>query len=186
MEFALGRIYAKFYICQIINSLSYIEMKTKQLEFQQLIEDNMADLEMNTDNGDNTTISHNLSNDITKMDVDVSKNNSEIKNSNINTTQSQAKNKPSNSMSTLNYLSSIESNPHYKRYFVYKNIIYSKVEIQGIVVEKRLLGYEEKNNLRSLVYVDDTTGVIQAISWKNKNDSVFNKIEKDVVFIVFS
>ena len=38
MEFALSRIYVKFYICQILNSISYHEMKKKQLEFQELIE----------------------------------------------------------------------------------------------------------------------------------------------------
>jgi len=72
-------------------------------------------------------------------------------------------------------------NPLYRRYFVYKNVVYSKVEIQGIVIEKRALGYEEKNNYRYLIYIDDTTGVIQAISWKNKNAALFSKIEKDLV-----
>ena len=40
MEFALGKIYAKFYICQILNAQCYYEMTQQQLELQQLIEDN--------------------------------------------------------------------------------------------------------------------------------------------------
>ncbi len=74
-------------------------------------------------------------------------------------------------------------NPIYRRYFVFKNVVYSKVEIQGLVIEKRALGYEEKNNYRFLIYIDDTSGVIQAIAWKNKNDAIFNKIEKELVIL---
>ena len=77
-------------------------------------------------------------------------------------------------------------NPIYRRYFVFKNVVYSKVEIQGLVIEKRALGYEEKNNYRFLIYIDDTSGVIQAIAWKNKNDAIFNTIEKELVNLKFN
>jgi hypothetical protein len=43
MEFALGKIYAKFYICQILNSTNYYEMKKKEFEFQAVLDENLLD-----------------------------------------------------------------------------------------------------------------------------------------------
>jgi hypothetical protein len=43
------------------------------------------------------------------------------------------------------------------------------------------LDYEEKNNYRFLVYIDDSTGVFQAISWKNKSAATFEKVERELV-----
>jgi len=148
MEFVLGRIFAKFYICQILNSTSYSEVKRKKLELEQLIEENMLDM--------NNEMESNLNKDCLNISS-----------------------KKSNRTSLASNL--IDENPQYKRYFMYKNIIYSKVEIQGIVIEKTRMGYEEKKNVRFLIYIDDTTGVIQAISWLNKSDAVFRKIEKELV-----
>jgi hypothetical protein len=167
MEFALGRIYAKFYICQILNAMSYIETKRQELEFQQLIEDNMTDMNNEIENSNS-----NLSNNLTS-EADIERREKErVQNENNNYKKKESLTKSINSL---------EENPQLKRYFYYKNIIYSKVEIQGLVVEKRVLGYEEKNNLRFIIFIDDTTGVMQAISWKNKNDSIYKKIEKELV-----
>jgi hypothetical protein len=167
MEFALGRIYAKFYICQILNSTPYIESKTKELEFQQLIEDNMAEMEecnkQVNENIEMKTDEFSEKEKIQKNESQIKKRKSEIASKNKET------------------ISSLESNPQYKRYFVYKKIIYSKCEIQGLVIEKRKIGYEDRNTLRHLIYIDDTTGVIQAIAWNNKSDAVFNKIEREIV-----
>lgn len=41
MEFALGKIYAKFYICQILNSENYYEKKKREFEFQSILDENL-------------------------------------------------------------------------------------------------------------------------------------------------
>lgn len=186
MEYALGKIYAKFYICQILNSMSYFDMKTKQLELQQLIEDNVDEndpdnsqvLSQNTygsNNGNKNNKSY-----LIKDDYEMKNENEKNSFSEVNNTGIKSKNSFSHKKDNRENLNTYD-NPVYRRYFVFKNVVYSKVEIQGIVIEKRALGYEEKNNYRFLIYIDDSTGVIQAIAWKNKNDAIFSKIEKDLV-----
>ena len=164
MEFVLGEIYAKFYICQILKSMSYYDSKMKQLDFQMLIEENYEDSEEN---------SKELGN-------------SQLENDSMAGTQRTRAETQNNSQSkTKEFRESLSmyDNSLYRRYFVFKGIVYSKVEIHGLVIEKRSLGYEEKNNFRFLIFIDDTTGVIQAISWKNKNDNVFSKINNELVKI---
>ena len=186
MEYALGKIYAKFYICQILNSMSYYDMKTKQLELQQLIEDNYVDeneLE-NTNEISDKVFGASNGNSLVKDDIEMSNENeanfSEMKNRNL---QSITKSSTSKRVDYRENLTAFD-NPIFRRYFVYKNVVYSKVEIQGLVIEKRALGYEEKNNYRFLIYIDDSSGVIQAIAWKNKNDAIFSKIEKELVIFI--
>jgi hypothetical protein len=160
MEFVLGKIYAKFYICQILKSMSYYDSKMKQLDFQMLIEENY----METDEANKETPLDVSSQAVTQR------------------TMADTPHQPERKNKEFQESLSMYDNSLYRRYFVFKGIVYSKVEIQGIVIEKRSLGYEEKNNYRFLIFIDDTTGVIQAISWKNKNDSVFSKINNELVF----
>jgi hypothetical protein len=163
MEFVLGKIYAKFYICQILKSMSYYDSKMKQLDFQMLIEENY----METDEANKETQVGTISQALSQRT--------------LAETPQQAERKSKEFQESL----SMYDNSLYRRYFVFKGIVYSKVEIQGIVIEKRSLGYEEKNNYRFLIFIDDTTGVIQAISWKNKNDSVFSKINNELVLLIY-
>lgn len=81
------------------------------------------------------------------------------------------------------YLEDTEENKKkYQKYFVYRDIVFSKVEIQGIVVEKKPYGYDDKNNTRYCINIDDTTGVIQIVAWKNNNESNYFKL-RDLVVI---
>lgn len=164
MEFVLGKIYAKFYICQILKSTSYYDSKMKQLDFQMLIEENSYEFEES-----NKETCHPEGNQTSQA----------VSQKNTGDTSHISEKKSKAFQESL----SMYDNSLYRRYFVFKKIVYSKVEIQGIVIEKRSLGYEEKNNYRFLIFIDDTTGVMQAISWKNKNDSVFSKIENEVVIL---
>lgn len=69
----------------------------------------------------------------------------------------------------------------YRKFFVYKNMVFSKIEINGLVIEIQTKGYSEKNNLRKILYVDDSTGIIQCIIWQNKNESLYRKTEQQLV-----
>jgi hypothetical protein len=187
MEYALGKIYAKFYICQILNSMSYFDMKTKQLELQQLIEDNVDENDQDNSQeisekvyGANNGNKNYLIKEDYEMKIENEKKSfSEIKNKGL-----KSRNSTTQRVDFRENLNAYD-NPIFRRYFVFKNVVYSKVEIQGVVIEKRALGYEEKNNYRFLIYIDDSTGVIQAIAWKNKNDAIFSKIEKDLVSKIY-
>jgi hypothetical protein len=180
MEYALGKIYAKFYICQILNSMSYFDMKTKQLELQQLIEDNVDENDQDNSQeisekvyGANNGNKNYLIKEDYEMKIENEKKSfSEIKNKGL-----KSRNSTTQRVDFRENLNAYD-NPIFRRYFVFKNVVYSKVEIQGVVIEKRALGYEEKNNYRFLIYIDDSTGVIQAIAWKNKNDAIFSKLKK--------
>lgn len=63
----------------------------------------------------------------------------------------------------------------YKKFFLYRDIIFSKVEIMGLVVETKVVGLENKNH-RYIIYLDDGTSLVQCICWNNKNPTVFNHI----------
>ncbi len=118
MEFVLGEIYAKFYICQILKSMSYYDSKMKQLDFQMLIEENYEDSEEN---------SKELGN-------------SQLENDSMAGTQRTRAETQNNSQSkTKEFRESLSmyDNSLYRRYFVFKGIVYSQVEIQGLVIEKR-------------------------------------------------
>lgn len=68
----------------------------------------------------------------------------------------------------------------YKKLIVYNNIVYSNVEIMGLIVEIQTLGLEE-NKLRHILYIDDCTGIIQAIIWKNYNSVIYDKVSSLLV-----
>lgn len=68
----------------------------------------------------------------------------------------------------------------YKKYFLYKNKIFSKVEVIGIVIEIKTIGHENKN-YRHIIFLDDTTSMIQCICWNNKNKIVFENLKNQVV-----
>jgi len=74
----------------------------------------------------------------------------------------------------------------YRKLIVYNNLIFSKVEIQGIVIDKRIYGNIEKNNLRIKLLIDDTTGVIEVFIWKSKIENTFNKIRDEIVKTIIS
>lgn len=63
-----------------------------------------------------------------------------------------------------------------KKLFVFKNKIFSRVEIQGLIVQIQARGLGD--NLRKIIYLDDTTGIIQVIIWNNKMSNIFNQIDK--------
>lgn len=178
---ALCKVYTKFYICQILNSLSYYDWKSRNMELDELISNALMDYsEGMTDNVNNVNSEMNnltqITNSVAKsFDVDMS--NITTSNNKSIADTSNNKRKSTTSKDDLQ----IYENSAYKRYFVYQDNVYSKVEIQGMVVEFNTLGYEEKNNCRYIIYIDDTTGVIQAIAWKNKSETIFNKIAKNLV-----
>ena len=70
----------------------------------------------------------------------------------------------------------------YKKLIVYNNIVYSNVEIMGLIVEIQTLGIDE-NKLRHILYIDDTTGIIQAIIWKNYNSIIYEKVSSYIVIL---
>jgi hypothetical protein len=137
MEFALTKIYTKFYISMILNSISYQDV----LKNRELIE-NFVDT-----NPDLNISGSKSSNNITP---------------------------PKRAHTSTNY-----NDAKYRRVFMYNNVYYSKVEIMGLVVEMQIWGPDDK--VRYLLYVDDGTGVIQAIVWKNYNKAVFEKVQLGVV-----
>ena len=67
----------------------------------------------------------------------------------------------------------------YKKFFLFKNKIFSKVEVMGLVVEAKGIGVEHKQ-LRYIIYLDDGSSLIQCICWNNKNPSVYNEIKAHV------
>ena len=134
MQFALTKVYTKFYISQILNSISYQELKSNEDMLAQFIEENID-------------------------------------------TNIQVNNRSSYSAKKSNY-----SDSKFRRLFVYNNVYYSKVELMGTVVEMQTLGYEEK--IRYILYLDDGTGIISAIVWKNFNKTIFEKVSNLIVKIL--
>jgi hypothetical protein len=185
MDFALSRIYVKFYICQILNSMSYHEMKKKQLEFQELIE--YSYMEETSHKFEEIIQPENIVDSLIITEEVKSESNQKLSSQSLPYDVKLKNSDPGLEMRIpmKNYgvkdLSQNYESPIYRKYFVYKNLVFSKVEIQGLVVEIQNLGYEDKNNLRYVIYIDDSTGVIQAISWKNNSNKVYEKIEKSLV-----
>ncbi len=83
-----------------------------------------------------------------------------------------------------NYIKTITQDEivKYKKLIVYNNIVYSNVEIMGLIVEIQTLGIDE-NKLRHILYIDDCTGIIQAIIWKNYNSIIYDKVSSLLVNI---
>ena len=73
-----------------------------------------------------------------------------------------------------------EVNVLFKKFFYFKNKIFSKVEVLGLVVETLYVGNNIKNE-RFFITLDDTTSKIQCICWRNKNPNIFDKIKSTVV-----
>ena len=69
----------------------------------------------------------------------------------------------------------------YKRMFVFKNNVYSKVEIQGLIVEKKTFQKEDNQKSRHVLRIDDSTGTIQITSWRSKNENLYIKIRDFLV-----
>lgn len=69
-----------------------------------------------------------------------------------------------------------EINVLFKKFFYFKNVIFSKVEIMGLIVSMKSF---EKNENKEKLYltIDDSTGRIQCICWKNKNPFIYEKIK---------
>lgn len=77
----------------------------------------------------------------------------------------------------------LENTSKYKRLLAYKDSIYSKVEIQGFVIDKRTYyGNERGNTGRHRLILDDSTGVVSVLVWKNNNENIFNKVRDFVVY----
>jgi len=74
-----------------------------------------------------------------------------------------------------------ENEARYRKTLVYKNNVFSKVEIQGMVVDKKILGQADRFNYRIKLFVDDTTGVIEVFVWKSKKENIFQKIKDEIV-----
>jgi hypothetical protein len=126
----LSRVYVKFYICQIISSVSYPIWRQGQLEYLKLIEN----IESSTTSNNNPK----SSNEITESPFD----------------------------------------KHSRHLFVYNEKIYSKVEILGIIV--MIKNHPLTESARKILYIDDTTGVIQCIVWKNKTQNFYTKSQTEL------
>lgn len=77
-----------------------------------------------------------------------------------------------------------ENEAKYRKTVVYKNNIFSKVEIQGMVVDKKSFGHSDQYNYRTKLIIDDTTGVIEVFVWRSKKENIFNKIRDEVVCLI--
>ena len=67
-----------------------------------------------------------------------------------------------------------EVSEKFKRYFYFKDKTFSKVEVMGLIIETKVVGNE--HNSRFILYLDDTTSLIQCISWENKNSTVYESL----------
>jgi hypothetical protein len=131
MEFALTKVYVKFYISQILNSVSYQTVKSNQEMLVQFIEEN-EDTNINISRSSNTARRETTYND-----------------------------------------------SKFRRLFMFNGVYYSKVEIMGIVVEMQTWGPDDK--VRFIMYIDDGSGLISAIVWKNFNKNIFEKVQNSIV-----
>ena len=74
-----------------------------------------------------------------------------------------------------------EMNEKYiRKLFVIGTKIYSRVEIMGIVIEVKTFQQEGERE-RKILLIDDTTGVIQCILWKNKKENIYNNSDNEIV-----
>lgn len=74
-----------------------------------------------------------------------------------------------------------ENEAKYRKTFVYKNNVFSKVEIQGLVVDRRVFGHVDAHNYRMKLIIDDSTGAIEVFVWRSKKENIFNKLRDEVV-----
>ena len=122
-----AKVYVKFYICQILSSVSYPMWRQKQNEYIKLIEQ-------------------------------------------VNSKPQSEEQEQQQQTQIQDYIND-SNNKYIKRLFVYKEKIFSKVEILGMIVMVENHSYSQNETARKILYIDDTTGVIQCVLWKNKIDS---------------
>lgn len=67
----------------------------------------------------------------------------------------------------------------YKKFFIFKEKVFSKVEVMGLVIETKSIGQDPKQ-YRYILYLDDGTSLIQCICWNNKNPNVYNNMKQNV------
>jgi hypothetical protein len=144
MEFAMTKVYVKFYISQILNAASYQEVKNNHDMLEQFLEENL-DHNTQTDKcSSNNTSSYTTPYKSAKKEYD---------------------------------------NAKYRRLFFYNGVYYSKVEIMGLVVETQIWGTSD-DKYRYVLYIDDGSGIMQAIVWKNYNKGIYEKVQNNIVNIV--
>ena len=74
--------------------------------------------------------------------------------------------------------SALDEDKYLKRFFVYKGKVFSKLEIMGVVTQ--IQTHSQTGSPRKILFIDDTTGVIQCILWKNKAQSFYDLSEKEI------
>ena len=150
MDFIFVKVYVKFYLIQLHNSLPYFKKLKKEYELNQFLDEN-NDLFTNVEPKNNETLP------ISKATEKIEK---------------------------ALTLVEIESDTSLKKMFVFKNKIFSKIEVMGLVIDYHFIGSEEKENSRAILYLDDSTGIINCLSWKNKSSANYQKISQLVNSII--
>jgi DNA/RNA endonuclease YhcR with UshA esterase domain len=79
---------------------------------------------------------------------------------------------------TNDFITNSNNEKYFRKFFAYNGKIYSKVEIMGLVVQSKTILQGERE--RRILYIDDTTGVIQCILWKNKMENIYYKSEGEI------
>ena len=95
----------------------------------------------------------------------------------LSSTESEAQNLPEKEIEEKTK-TSYEEDKYLKRLFVYQGKIFSKIEIMGIVTQ--IQSHSQGGTARKILYLDDTTGVIQCIIWKNKVQNFYEKTEQEL------
>ena len=70
---------------------------------------------------------------------------------------------------------SVKEPKYLKKLFLFKDKIFSKVEIMGKIIGRNL------KEQRLIIYIDDSTGVIEAVVWRNQNETFYQSAEKALV-----
>jgi hypothetical protein len=68
-----------------------------------------------------------------------------------------------------------EVNVLFKKFFFFKNKIFSKVEVLGLVVETNTMGNDK--NERYYITLDDSTARMLCICWKNRNPVIYDNLK---------
>jgi len=67
---------------------------------------------------------------------------------------------------------SIKDPKYLKKLFLFNNKIFSKVEIMGKIIGRSI------KDQRLILYIDDCTGVIESVVWRNQNETFYQLAEK--------
>jgi hypothetical protein len=204
MDFCFTRVYFKLYISQILKSMSYIEHNNVQyyleneieeycLEEENNLNENEFDINMNENefNNENNELKENnniKSNSNNCLEINKTNFNNENKDILVkdNFSHSNILDKENKIKKKFEFISQTEENINkYKRMFIFKNNTFSKVEIQGLLVEKKTFQKEEEHKSRHVLRLDDSTGTIQLTSWRSKNENLYLKIRDFIVINIF-